>query len=746
MPKLPPGAQEVLARVPWKPIFQRLPGTWLLLLLPFAIFGPVYLPASFGIYYFILHFLFLLNNCRSAYGMYVCYNNAKMYSVTDWLQKYCDDTGTVDGNDTRHDLPYEHVVHVIILPNYKEEMDTLCETLDVLASHTRAVSQYKVCLAMEETEQGCEEKAQTLMRMYAESFYEITYTVHPAGRPGEIRGKSSNVSWSASQMALRSGGYGARHEHEVLTVMDADTCFAEDYFSAVTYHYAVASPEQRKIMMFAPATVFDRNSKNVPVFVRVTDMFWSIGVISNLYPSSAVKIPCSAYSVSMDLAVSVNFWDAGPEAIGEDMHMYLKCFFATEGHVIVKSIFSPASQCNVEGTGVGLKGYINYLQARYTQAKRHLWGSLDTGYAIRRTILGLFAPNADTTEPTVALRNTSVTKSGKEERKTNYRLRVLAELMHRILESHILMGHLFTLIITSTLILPLRSSFSYALATYFWGILSDEPVHPYVEFALNVSFWVRMSIIVPNVIMIWYYEKYHQWVGFERWALAEKQPTQTYNRLQHQHKALDGKRVDSAKSLSEVANISGTTTSSGQPQELRSSDAFIISPAHAHLKVHYLGKRAQLSSPREYPRNLLDWFTIPVAGFLFYVMPQFHAQVSHLFTDSLDYKVAAKPQLSRPVLPTSSPAAAYHDQEVSIALPRDLPLASPPPPAYDAAVSGQAFNLNLGMHKARIGMGLGYESDVRSVASSKGDEGYFEEFVEEVPGSVERVGLITGRV
>ena len=112
-------------------------------------------------------------------------------------------------------------------------------------------------------------------------------------------------------------------------------------------------------MMFAPSTVFDRNANDVPVFVRVTDMFWSIGVMSNLYHDSPVKIPCSAYSVSMTLAISVNFWDAGAEAIGEDLHMYLKCFFATKGHVIMKSIFSPASQCNIEGEGSGILGYIS---------------------------------------------------------------------------------------------------------------------------------------------------------------------------------------------------------------------------------------------------------------------------------------------------------------------------------------------------------------------------------------------------
>jgi hypothetical protein len=36
------------------------------------------------------------------------------------------------------------VLHAIILPNYKEDMDTLKETLEVLASHPQAKSSYEV--------------------------------------------------------------------------------------------------------------------------------------------------------------------------------------------------------------------------------------------------------------------------------------------------------------------------------------------------------------------------------------------------------------------------------------------------------------------------------------------------------------------------------------------------------------------------------------------------------------------------
>jgi hypothetical protein len=38
------------------------------------------------------------------------------------------------------------IIHAIIIPNYKEEMDTLKETLDVLASHPLAQSSYDVSL------------------------------------------------------------------------------------------------------------------------------------------------------------------------------------------------------------------------------------------------------------------------------------------------------------------------------------------------------------------------------------------------------------------------------------------------------------------------------------------------------------------------------------------------------------------------------------------------------------------------
>lgn len=49
-----------------------------------------------------------------------------------------------DGDAT----PVDNVVHAIVVPNYKEEVDTLRETLDVLASHPQARNTYDVSCAL----------------------------------------------------------------------------------------------------------------------------------------------------------------------------------------------------------------------------------------------------------------------------------------------------------------------------------------------------------------------------------------------------------------------------------------------------------------------------------------------------------------------------------------------------------------------------------------------------------------------
>lgn len=320
-----------------------------------------------------------------------------------------------------------------------------------------------------------------------------------------------------------------------------------------------------------------------------------------MYPGSPITIPCSTYSISMDLVIDVSFWDSGPEAIGEDMHMYLKCFFHTRGRLIVKSIFSPASQCNVESDTDRSEcskamHFIGGIRARYVQAKRHLWGSLDTGYAIRKVIM-------QELENRESLWLYQRKKSDVIEGISTY---LTLSLFLRLFEAHICMGHLFILIGVSSI------------------AFGQASMPPMITYWLKIFFWLRSSALIPNFFMIYYYEQYHRWNVFERWERSlSSNENNNYDKIVIKdqeyicQKPLVKAREDSANHLDEIA--SGGT-------------------------VSYLGKRPSLSYQRS-SYDIFDWLATPVSGFIFYIIPQIHVQISHLWTEQLKYTVATKPTM-----------------------------------------------------------------------------------------------------
>ena len=80
---------------------------------------------------------------------YSAFHHVVAHTNTDWpvkfkeqRQSFQESENAIDRNDGV--LEFEDVVHVIILPQYKEELDTMTETLNVLASHGMAKTNYKV--------------------------------------------------------------------------------------------------------------------------------------------------------------------------------------------------------------------------------------------------------------------------------------------------------------------------------------------------------------------------------------------------------------------------------------------------------------------------------------------------------------------------------------------------------------------------------------------------------------------------
>ncbi|KAJ3344180.1 hypothetical protein HDU83_005309 [Entophlyctis luteolus] len=609
----------VLRAVPWRMLLQRLPGVLIVFVVVLGLLGPAYAPFFYASYLLAIHLLSANAAIRIAYGSKVAVAQAVRHSTTDWSALYCSITGSAHTADLSHDLPFDDVDHVIIIPGFKESEDTWCETLDVLASHSRAVSHYKVCLAMEQADDKAEQMAMMLVSRYIDCFLQVVYTIHPKGLEGETAGKHSNVSWAARQMTRKSKSV----KSDIITVMDCDTAFAEDYFLAITCHFASSRKQDRMLQMFAPSTVFDRNADEVPVFVRLADMIWSAGVMGNYVPFSPISIPCSAYSLPMELAQAVDFWDVGSEGLGEDMHMFLKIFFATEGRIRVIPIYSPASCCNIEGKkGSGVLGA---MRARYGQAKRHLWGCLDSGYALRKALFTVVAPGYDNVIIGRLPASASKTADGKKKPsvgslaiatdEVHFNLYKLVVLFHRLAEAHIIGGHLTILLIMSAL-LPLGPNPS-SFSQRFWSALTTHGIHPVVVLASDVCGYIRLVSLLSVVALAVYYERYHAWVGALRWQYSA---------------AAAAEGVGAVITTERDARLFGIHVGPGK-------------------RVQHLGRRPGLQSLRSVGvrrwRVYFDWCALPITALLYQSIPQFHAQLLQLWTDALVYETAAKPDLKR---------------------------------------------------------------------------------------------------
>lgn len=376
---------------------------------------------------------------------------------------------------------------------------------------------------MEQGEKEAPAKASELITNFRHCFQEIVFTLHPRGIPGEIRGKSSNTAWAARQILSSSNPVvsaeaGQKNKEQVITVMDADTCFAADYFEAISFHFAsTPSRQERDLLFFSTPTLFDRNSDKVPFLVRAYDMQWSMGVLSNFHPFSRKQAPCSAYSLSAALADSVGGWDTDAGAIGEDLHTFLKCFFATQAQLKVLPIYSPASQCNIQGSG---KGYWSGVGARYTQSKRHMWASLDVGYVIRKSLFAIFAPGYDAPFTDSA----KVIKSPLSP-SSRYHLPTLVcrcwSIFYTILESHFFVTQTLVMIATSSVLIP--PGIIPGIALPYWSALSSTPIDQSLITLNIIANYLRIVATLFYVAGVYCYEKYQAWCGIYRWKEQGRQ-------------------------------------------------------------------------------------------------------------------------------------------------------------------------------------------------------------------------------
>ena len=280
-----------------------------------------------------------------------------------------------DGRKVKEGLTarFDSIVHVCVIPTYKEPLGTLRKTIDTLRSQTCAREKLIVCIATESRDRDAPEKVRALLAEFGDSLLGFFYTSHVLN-PGEAVGKSSNTAWAVRCVKHQLVDvWGFDLEDVLLTICDADTYFDPQFMDCLAYHH-VQDPTPYNTT-YQGAECFFPNIWAVPIIVRIKALIDSVGFLGQLSSPFSHPFPFAIYSQSLRTAVDCGYWDV--DIIPEDWHHFLKCWFRRNGNFRVVPIFLFMGNDAIEDDN-----WLAANRARYTQAKRHAWGAIDLAYIV----------------------------------------------------------------------------------------------------------------------------------------------------------------------------------------------------------------------------------------------------------------------------------------------------------------------------------------------------------------------------
>ncbi|KAL0485780.1 cyclase-associated protein 1 [Acrasis kona] len=300
----------------------------------------------------------------------------------DWFREYT--LKVKRSKDTTNYLNWDDITHYVVIPNYKENMSVLCETIGAIAASSLAQTHIIVVLAMEEREQA-EDKVRQLLQRYEGKFKGMLVNYHPSNLPGEMPGKSSNEAHAFRKAVVPDvRRRQLRTENVCVSICDADSVHHIKHFEVLNFKYCT-DPHRHTRVYQAPMVNF-LNFDTVPAATRLMSTVVTMHELSHLYNYKKNEVlPFSTYSMSFNCARDVGGWDG--DCVAEDWHQFLKCFFHYGDKMRVEALPHPVLCYAVEGDT-----YWGSLKDRFEQAKRHALALIEIPYVLNK-IVGTFNGN-----------------------------------------------------------------------------------------------------------------------------------------------------------------------------------------------------------------------------------------------------------------------------------------------------------------------------------------------------------------
>jgi cellulose synthase/poly-beta-1,6-N-acetylglucosamine synthase-like glycosyltransferase len=347
-------------------LLEILPGlfSWNIILFPY--WGVFVIPSVVAYFVLAYNIYWFYQSLQIALTSVVSHLRIQAAMAYDWL------------DDFKSFPDAKKLLHLIIIPTYKEPLNILERTFKSLAKQTMPKKQMVVVLAMEkkEPQKDRERKVKALRKKFGKIF-RILITTHEL-IPGEVAGKASNERFAA--VWLKKNFLDKKKidiRYTVVTSCDADHKFHPNHFAYLAYKF-LDDPERYK-RFWQPAVMFYNNIWELPAITRVPNILGSVWNLSQL-PRRDRLINTSNYSLSFKLLHEVDYWDA--DKIPEDWGIFFKSYYKKRGGVEVEPLYLPIYADAAQSTS-----FIKTIKNQYEQRKRWAWGVSDDPWIIKNYFL-----------------------------------------------------------------------------------------------------------------------------------------------------------------------------------------------------------------------------------------------------------------------------------------------------------------------------------------------------------------------
>ncbi len=300
----------------------------------------------------------------------------------DWLRRLNElssgvgastfDTSLKASELQNHD--WKDIYHLILLPFYKEDYETIYQSIASLEQANYSKNKMIIVLAAEERAgNSVLEIAEKIKNEFGDKFFQFLITIHPQNLTGEIPGKGSNIAWAGKKAKEKIiDTLKISYDKIIVSAFDIDTIIYPDYFSRLTYVYLNTKNPQN--YSYQPVPYYINNIWQTPALARVVAFsatFWH-----SLQQERAERLTTfSSHSMPFQALVNVNFWQKN--MVSEDSRIFWQCLLRHNGNYGVVPLYYPVKMdANTAPT------FWQTMKNLYKQQRRWGWGVENIPYIL----------------------------------------------------------------------------------------------------------------------------------------------------------------------------------------------------------------------------------------------------------------------------------------------------------------------------------------------------------------------------